>query len=549
MTTTPATTPATTPSPAGPSPAPLTRRRFALGATALSATALGLAACGRPSARETEDLSADVGLTDSGLPVVADELTLSFGGSKSALAPEYETMELVRTWQEDSGIEITWANEPDEVWAEKKNLLLASGELPDALFNTGLTDAEVAKYGDNGTLLALEDLILEHAPTLHGILEQRPDIRSAMTTSDGHIYTLPSVEEMGLVEFPTMLFINTVWLDELGMGVPTTVEEYHEALLAFRESKGSGALPLSFIGAGAIADLIAALGGQADNPDHRIVQDGEVLFTADKDGFRDAIATLHTWYGEGLIDQEAFAQDYVTFIAKGKADPQTLGSFSFWECPEVVGPDRAEQYQIVPILPGPDGVQRACAANNQEINRGAFAITRTSQYAAATLRWADMLFDPVMSAQANWGPIGISQEMNADGMLEQIPVSGGETEQERRVKVAPGGPKIITAEDFETVVLPEPRAAERQGQIAEFYAPHRANEKYPPVMLSVEELNRISTLESDVRTLVDEKVATWIVKGGIEDEWDGYVAQLEQIGLSEVAEVYQGAYDRFTENS
>ena len=56
-------------------------------------------------------------------------------------------------------------------------------------------------------------------------------------------------------------------------------------------------------------------------------------------------------------------------------------------------------------------------------------------------------------------------------------------------------------------------------------------------------------METDLQTLVDEKVSTWIVKGGIEDEWDGYVAQLDSIGLSEVLEVYQTAYDRFAENA
>ena len=528
---------------------PLSRRRFTLGATALSLTALGAAACSRPSERTTEDKSSEVSLTDSGLPIVTGDLTLTFGGAKSPLAPDYETMQLVKTWAEDSGIEVTWNNEPDEVWGEKKNLLLAGGELPDALFNSALTDAEVAKYGENGTLLALEELIPEHAPTLNAILEKRPDIKSAITASDGHIYTLPSVEEMGLVEFPRMMFINTEWLKKAKLELPTTVDEYHEALKAFKEIGPSGTLPLSFIGIGDIPDLIAAIGGQADNPDHRIVQDGKVVFTANTDGFREAITTLHTWYSEGLIDQESFSQDYTTFIAKGKADPQTLASFSFWEVSEVVGPERADQYQIMPIFPGPDGTQRATVANNQEINRGAFAISRNNQYAAATLRWADMLFDPIMSAQTNWGPIGVTQQENADGLLEQIPVTGGETEQERRVKVSPGGPKIITKEDFETVVLPEPRAAERQAQIKEYYEPHRANEKYPPVMLSVEELNRISTIEADVKTLVDEKVSTWIVKGGIEKEWDGFVSQLDTIGVSEIVDVYQQAYDRFMETA
>ena len=526
----------------------LSRRQFTLGATALTLTA-GLAACGRPSSKETEDLSADAGLTETGLPVVTGDLTLGYGGAKSALAPDYETMELVKTWANDSGVTISWNNEPDEVWAEKKNLLLASGELPDALFNSGLSDAEVAKYGANGTLLALNDLIEEHAPILRARLEERPDIRAAMTASDGNIYTLPKVEEMGLVAFPSMLFIDTEWLDELGLAMPTTVDEYHEALLAFKESGSGGVLPLSFMGSDALCDLIAAIGGQVVTPDHRIVEDGKVQFTANTDGYREAISVLHTWFTEGLIDQEAFSQDYVKMVAKGKQDPKALGSFFFWEAPEVVGPERADGYALVPLFPGPDGVTRACVANNQEVNRGAFAITRLNEYAAATMRWADMLFDPVMSAQTNWGPIGVSQRMNDEGMLEQIPVEGGQTEQERRVKVAPGGPLMITAEDFEQVVLAEPRAAVRQEQIAEHFEPHRANEKYPPVMLSVDELNRISTIETDVNTLVDEKFATWIVKGGVDEEWDGYVAQLESMGLPEIVEVYQTAYDRFTENS
>src|SRR5699024_1011474 len=317
------------------------------------------------------------------------------------------------------------------------------------------------------------------------------------------------------------------------------VDEYHEALLALKESRPGSALPLSFMGSDAICDLIAAIGGLAVNPDHRIVQDGKVHFTANTEGYRDAISVLHTWFTEGLIDQESFSQDYVKMVAKGKLEPKVLGSFYFWEAPEVVGPERADEYELVPLFPGPDGVVRACVANNQEINRGAFAITRLNEYAAATMRWADMLFDPAMSAQANWGPIGVSQEINQDGMPEQEP----------RATVAPGGPLMATAEDFEQVVLAEPRAAVRQEQIAEYFEPHRANEKYPPVMLSVEELDRISTLETDVRTLVDEKIATWIVKGGIEAEWDDYVSQLDTMGLSEIVEVYQTAHDRFTENS
>ena len=108
----------------------LSRRHFTLSATALGLTMLGAAGCSRPSERTTEDLSADVGLTDSGLPIVTDELTLTFGGAKSPLAPEYEAMELVQTWKADSGIEITWNNEPDEVWERRRTCCWPAASSP-----------------------------------------------------------------------------------------------------------------------------------------------------------------------------------------------------------------------------------------------------------------------------------------------------------------------------------------------------------------------------------------------------------------------------------
>lgn len=277
--------------------------------------------------------------------------------------------------------------------------------------------------------------------------------------------------------------------------MPTTVEEYHAALEAFKtqDPNGNGKadeIPLSFRTDSFCAnphDLVAALGGQPENNDHRIVRDGKVQFTASTDEYRAGIEGLSEWYSQGLIDPESFSQDDVAYLSKGKAETPVLGSFFWWELEEMVGDDRAGDYAMLGVLEGVDGERLASVANNQEISRGAMAITRANAYPAATMRWADRLYDPVMSAQASWGPLGVTLEEDADGMLVQIPAAEGESEGERRQKVAPGGPKITTAEDFETVVAPEPRAKVRQDLVEEYYAPYAANEAYPPVLLSTDE--------------------------------------------------------------
>ena len=192
---------------------------------------------------------------------------------------------------------------------------------------------------------------------------------------------------------------------------------------------------------GDIVDLIAALGGVPDNMDHRIVQDDKVIFTPTQDGYKKAIQTLHEWYQEGLIDPESFSQDDKAYLAKGKAATENLGSFVWWEVPEMVGADRADNYSLVPVLEGVDGKRIASQSNNQEIARGAFAITRANKYPAATMRWADNLYDPIQSAQANWGPIGETLQKDASGLLTQIPAPAGTSRRRTPPEGRPGRPE------------------------------------------------------------------------------------------------------------
>lgn len=46
-------------------------------------------------------------------------------------------------------------------------------------------------------------------------------------------------------------------------------------------------------------------------------------------------------------------------------------------------------------------------------------------------------------------------------------------------------------------------------------------------------------------TYVRKMEAKWIVEGGIEAEWDKYVEDLKRMGLDEMIEIKQQAYDRY----
>ncbi|MEK1830296.1 extracellular solute-binding protein [Priestia megaterium] len=160
-------------------------------------------------------------------------------------------MTIFKELEKRTNVHIKWKNIPGDGYQEKKNLMLASGDLPDAFYSSGFSDSDIVKYGQNGTIIPLEKLIKDYAPNLKKRLEERPELKKIITAPDGHIYSLPRAEEMGLVEFPNEQVINKKWLDKLGLPVPKTLEEYHQALKAFKEQDPNGngkqdEIPMSF---------------------------------------------------------------------------------------------------------------------------------------------------------------------------------------------------------------------------------------------------------------------------------------------------------------
>ncbi|WP_240468710.1 ABC transporter substrate-binding protein [Gracilibacillus sp. YIM 98692] len=511
------------------------------------------------SEKDEQDSGNDKEISDNfnkeGLPIVDEKVSLHFVSPKAPLAPDYNEMEIIQRLEDKTNVHIEWDNISGDGYEERKNLMFASDELPDAFYHAEFSDYDIVRYGRSGQIIPLEDLIEEHAPNLQKIFEKRPELKSMVTAPDGHIYSLPRAEEMGLVAVPNFTSINTKWLDELGLDMPTTLEEYGDVLRAFRDQDPNNTgeddvIPLSYMHnfwTGNFGDMFAAF-GVPDNTEHRIVRDGEVIFTATQPEYKEAIEYFHGWVEEGLIDDESFIQDVSQYFAKGKTDPPTLGSYIWWETEEIVGPERSDDYELLPPLEGPNGHKIVGRSNNSEYSRGAFAITSANEHPEITMRWVDQIYDPKMSAQMSWGPIGIIYEEDENGMLVNKELEEGVAMGELRQKVAPNGPTVVLEEDFGTVVDMEPRAKQRLKDIQEIYEPYLEEESFPQIFFSEEELDQINRLEVDILEFVNQKQASWLLNGGVEEEWDSYIQQLESMGLHELMQIYQDGLDRFNEN-
>ena len=66
--------------------------------------------------------------------------------------------------------------------------------------------------------------------------------------------------------------------------------------------------------------------------------------------------------------------------------------------------------------------------------------------------------------------------------------------------------------------------------------------------MSIDDTNRVSQLDTDIKKYVEQKKADWILNGGIEEEWEGYLKKLEDYGLSEYLKIKQKYFDSYQES-
>ncbi len=536
----------------------------------LMVVSLGLSGCkqqastGEPSGEEVKEngnnrdsgKESEVGMLGNmyktGLPIVKDKVTLRIAARKRPLhSKEFNDMIVPGKFEEKTNVHIEWDAIPGTAWEQKKNLMFAADDLPDVFFK-GLTPSDEINYGGQGMLIALDKLIGEWAPNIKNLLEKRPQVKKMCTTPSGNIYALPHVEEQVFLLNPDNFFINKTWLDKLDLPIPQTTDEFYKVLKAFKQEDPNGngtddEIPLSFR-FGNKADGIYSLFGSfglLDNQQHIIVENGKVVFTADKPEHKEALKYFYMLYQEGLIDQEAFTQDSKQYTAKGHNEPMLLGAFITWSHENICGTERAyNNYAFQPPLKGPGG-HMMWNKYNAGVGRGGFAITSANEYPEITMRWINEVYLPENSLEWSFGPFGHNLKKNADGTYEYIETPSGKSYGEFRHSetVGSSAPAGLLKETFDRL---KPMAAVKaKTERYMVYKPYFPEDIYPLVYYTSEQEQLLSTLRTDIEQYINKMQAKWIIEGGIDKDWDDYIKQLDKMRLKELLKIYQDAFNTF----
>ena len=466
-------------------------------------------------------------------------------------------------FEEKTNVHVKLNLAPYQVQLEKMNVNLSTGDYDDVIAGWLLGAKDVIELGGDGTFWALEEYIAKYAPNIEEVLN-RPGVRESMTLPDGHIYTIPYA--IGEPEVTFKPYINQVWLENLGLEMPTTPEELKAVLIAFRDGDANGngdpndEIPFGGDTNNLNLGMLAGWFGieAVDNNGYPFFakKDGKLFFSADKPEFKQFIDYFADLYKEKLIDPELFTQDLEAWKAKGGKDLYGVcigyGPGDWLTNFEEGTPEREKYgenaFTFLPVLKGSDAPLFHRNSNGVSLFRTQLAITDKAdeEKLIVILRWLDTLYIEDNSIQAGNGLIGIEIEKIGDHLYREIYHKVGEDgwtqEDEDKNTWARVFTQSMPRNNGVAKILPydkdEPNitvmdladAAYRPYLTEMFKATWGANEA---------DAERKSIIETDLRTYIKSKIAQWVSgEADVNAEWDAYKTQLEAYGLSELTDIY-----------
>ncbi|MEY8354587.1 extracellular solute-binding protein [Lachnospiraceae bacterium 54-53] len=513
-----------------------------------------LAGCGNskdvsdPAGAEANKEGNAAAVNAEGFPIVNEPVTMTVYGAKDQNQAPWKDVLILREYEKMTNIHMDYQEVPEgDGFEENKQLLFASNELPDVFMRCMFTPEQIANYGVVGKqLLPLEDLIAEYAPNLTKILDENPTIRQAMTASDGHIYSIYPIDmsATGIAQFKQ--WINKKWLDELGLEIPKNLEEFKEVLIAFRDGDPNGngqqdEIPLGIRDSDAVYALGGSFGLQHQLRDtYNIDENGKVHNWLCDDEFKEYLMYLNDLYEEKLLWQDYYKGDNRPAWRSNLAGE--LYGAMYMPYSDVFINCELDYAGYEPLI-GPHGDQLWSDVQNGITEKGSFALSSTCKDPAAAIRWVDYFYGEEGEVFASFGIEGVSYELDENGVPrfkdEIINDPTGFMTALGKINLVPGAHFPCYRSDRTDHVV----ASDRTKEVSEILMDFIPEKIYPKPAVSPEDADRVTAIEQDLINYRKEAVAKFILGEWSFDQWEEYCSTMEQIGIRELEEIYQRAFD------
>ena len=518
------------------------------GAVACAVALLGsLSACGGSKKSTT---------TADGKPIVTVLV------KKNANQEKMADMQWAKDLEADCDCKIEWQEVTREAWGQQKNATLASGDIADVNLNGyGAVDA----YQYPGML---EDLSkdLDKLPNVKAFFKQKPEAEKFSADTKGKIYSIATGRGKSYSGTGQHMLINKAWLDKLGLQVPTTWDELENVLKAFKtqDPNGNGQAdeipmnikkldPLYYTWHSPML-LLNSTGivtgfNKGVSPTGFYAKNGVVKSFLTSDEYKQVIKYYHKLISEGLIPADWATKDDDAYNADQISDGQTAktGVVFGWSPSDNFGKLK-DQYIAMPVpsAPGVSPDQTVWDGSSSEFDGNKLSISSHVANKDAALKLANLLYSEKYSVQQFLGSFGnlVTDDGNRHYTVDEDKYTKAMGDNlfpglaDRFSGWIPDGVTIKGDVDGDNLLEANKPYEEQRSHFdpVKDYIPDYVNP-------DPTDSNTLTNNNAQISNVVMQKTATWMSKGGIDEEWDAYCKQLDSLGLQDNIKIWQKWYD------
>lgn len=532
-----------------------------------------------------EEFVHDPNLSESGVePICSEPVKLTIGVVQNTNVEDYDTNWYTQMLEKEANVELEFYYFPSSDYKQKLSMMCSAGgdELPDILM-MNLTDSEVSEYGQEGMFLPLDDYYENSSYYFKNGFQRVQDTENInllndIKSSDGHIYVVPQYTESITSPCYTRIWVYQPWLDALHLDAPKTTDEFKAMLEAFKTQDPNG---------NGKADEIPALGSDItqkagkgswfwesmmnayvrtnsrvnflNSEDHKL----SVAYTTDE--WKEGIKYIRSLCEEGLFDPVSFSQDADTFTTVMNTEgDQLVGAFCFTTTSIIKsGHPSKGNWTLLEPLTGPAGVCTTSYAADLPNNMG--YISKNCKNPEVAFRLMDLMGREDFTITSRWGKEGENwdyvENIKDDPKYADVDFTQkfmgysayiyehdsvwntqqnsnwqNKTPSFRTGEVAGGYFASVMKEGTDNYEM-----AYKLGS----YEAVKPKEIITEFAYTADEEKEATELANSLDAYVREKVALWCTGAAdVDKEWDSYLQELDNIGLSRYLEITQAAYDR-----
>lgn len=479
------------------------------------------------------------------------------------IVSDLNEIEGVKKMEEITNVHINWIPVNLQEIGDKLGILLTSGDFPDIIYpasngypggiEKGIEDGVI--YPDHDTL------IREYMPNYMAYLNSSKEADLEATADSGKMICIKNIvggddtaESEGT--YQGVAYRKDI-LEDLGIATPTSIAEWHDALVKCKESGIEHPFMLNTTG-GSFLSLAWGVSTFSSNY-LQLSEDGSKLEpTLLMDGFGEYLETMRQWYSEGLIDPNFTSFNYYMDTPNSVENNQhvmyslILSAFTGNNYYQMHMCNNEKEF-LQPLVAPPVNGGKEIQDGSRIIAKDSMWITTSCKNPELAAKWLDFQYSKTGELLNWYGIEDVTYTIDADGkpqftdfvlknenntppseVLEKYALNWGNSWLGKHNYVA--SEKVATA---------AAGGLNQQHEAVETWSAPAVNVALPRAWtLTDAEGNKINATLTSLQTLVQEYMINYII-GQDNTTFEDFKEKVMQYGYQDIIDTYSDCYARY----